>query len=119
MYNEENPIMQVWRRWFAEGKLNAVQKQFFAPTKPAEELYDTQNDPHEINNLAALPKYKKTLEEMRAALDRWIKDTGDLGAVPEVELVKRGLVADRIKEYEDRKKNGLQPNERRQTPKQP
>lgn len=61
----------------------------------------------------------QTLEEMRAALDRWMKDTGDLGAVPEVELVKRGLVADRIKEYEDRKKNGLQPNERRQPLKQP
>lgn len=119
LYNEENPIMQAWRRWFAEGELNAVQRQFFAPTKPAEELYDTQADPHEINNLAALPKNKKTLEEMRAALDRWIKDTGDLGAVPEVELVKRGLVADRIKEYEDRKKNGLQPNERRQPLKQP
>jgi len=116
LYNEENPIMQAWRRWNAEGKLNAVQKQFFAPTKPPEELYDAESDPHEIHNLAGQAKYKKKLEEMRAALDRWMKETNDLGALPEIELVKKGIVVDRIKEYEDRKKNGLQPNEMRQPP---
>jgi uncharacterized sulfatase len=114
LYNEENPIMQSWRAAFAAGKLNATQKQFFAPIKPPEELYDAESDPHEINNLAGSPKYQKKLQEMRAALDRWMKETNDLGAVPEVELVKRGLVADRIKEYEDRKKNGITDAERRQ-----
>jgi len=114
LYNEENPIMQSWRAAFAAGKLNAVQKQFFAPTKPPEELYDAEADPHEINNLAGSPKYQKKLLEMRAALDRWMKETNDLGAFPEVELVRRGLVADRIKEYEDRKKNGITDAERRQ-----
>jgi N-sulfoglucosamine sulfohydrolase len=103
VYNEENPTMQAWRKWNAEGKLNAAQKAFFAPTKPKEELYDTQADPYEVANLADAPALKAKLEELRAALDRWIAETGDLGAVPETELVKRGLVADVSGNYKDRK----------------
>jgi N-sulfoglucosamine sulfohydrolase len=102
-YGEEMPTMQVWRKWNAEGKLNAAQKLFFAPTKPKEELYDCNADPHEINNLAANPKYAEKLKELRGALDKWIEETHDLGAVPETELIKRGLVADRLKEYDTRK----------------
>ena len=102
-YGEEMPTMQVWRKWNAEGKLNAAQKLFFAPTKPKEELYDCKADPHEINNLAGNKKYEAKLKELRAALDKWIEQTHDLGAVPETELVKRGLVSDREKEYEVRK----------------
>ncbi len=102
-YGEEMPTMQVWRKWNAEGKLNAAQKLFFAPTKPKEELYDCDKDPHEINNLASNPKYAKKLNELRGALDKWIEQTHDLGAVPETELIKRGVVEDRLKEYEVRK----------------
>jgi hypothetical protein len=87
----------------AEGKLNPTQAAFFAPTKPAEELYDTEDDPDEVYNLAADPRYRAKLEELRAALDRWLVATGDLGAVPERELIRRGLVADRLAEYETRK----------------
>jgi arylsulfatase A-like enzyme len=107
LYNEENPIMQSWRRAYGDGKLNDFQKQFFAPTKPPEELYDAEADPHEINNLASSPKHQKQLKEMRAALDRWMKESNDLGAIPEAELIKRGLVADRLKEYEERKRRGI------------
>ena len=40
------------------------------------------------------------MKEMSAALDKWIKDTKDLGEVPEKELIKRGLVRDLLnKEY--------------------
>jgi uncharacterized sulfatase len=102
-YGEEMPTMQVWRKWNAEGKLNAAQKLFFAPTKPKEELYDCNADPHEVKNLADDPKHAEKLKELRAALDQWLEQTHDLGAVPEAELVKRGLVSDREKEYEARK----------------
>lgn len=102
-YGEEMPTMQVWRKWNAEGKLNPTQKLFFAPTKPKEELYDCEADPHEVKNLASDPKYEKKLQQFREALDKWIDQTHDLGAVPETELIKRGLVADRLVEYEKRK----------------
>ena len=43
------------------------------------------------------------LEELRAELDRWMKETADLGAVPEADLVRRGLVRDISAQYESRK----------------
>lgn len=67
----------------AEGKLDAVQLQLFAPTRPAEELYDTQTDPWEIKNLAADPTHAATLAQLRAKLDRWVVETDDHGREPE------------------------------------
>ena len=109
-YMEEMPTMQVWRKLNAEGKLNDVQKLFFAATKPKEELYDLTTDRHNVKNLAASPQHQAVLTEMRAALDKWMADTKDLGAIPERELVKRGLVADRLTEYEQRKEPGFKSN---------
>jgi uncharacterized sulfatase len=104
-YGEMMPTMRVWREWNKAGKLQGPQNLFFAPTKPGEELYDTQSDPHEVNNLAASTalEHQAKLKELRAALDAWLKETDDLGAVPEEELVRRGIVEDVISKYEDRK----------------
>jgi uncharacterized sulfatase len=93
-YAEEMPTLREWRRLHAEGKLNAVQDAFFAATKPPEELYDTQTDPDELHNLAGDARFRSTLEEFRGALDRWITTTGDLGEIPERELIRRGLLRD-------------------------
>ena len=45
--------------------------------RPAEELYDMENDPDEVNNLAADPQHRRTLVEMRTRLERWQARTGD------------------------------------------
>ena len=103
-YMEQMPTMQVWRRLNYEGKLNATQKLFFRLQKPVEELYDVVADPHQINDLAGNPSYSGVLKEMRAALEQWMNSTRDLGATPEPELIKRGLVTDRLKEYAERVK---------------
>jgi arylsulfatase A-like enzyme len=42
-----------------------------------EELYDVVFDPNETNNVAADPALAEALVEMRARLDRWMKDTRD------------------------------------------
>lgn len=102
-YNEENPTMQAWRRLHREGKLTGAPALFFAPIKPMEELYDTQSDSDEVKNLADDPKYLKLLQRMRAALDKWIVETKDLGEYPEEELIKRGVVRDVLKAYNARK----------------
>ena len=106
-YMDEMPIMRDWRRLAFEGKLNKTQMLFMSRTKPKEELYDLDADPHEVNNLAtaeAAP-LQKTRKEMSAALDTWIKDTKDLGEVPEKELIKRGIVKDVLTaEYDARVK---------------
>ena len=98
-FMELMPTMRVWRQMNYDGKLNATQRLFFRTTKPAEELYDVNADPHEIRNLAGQSRHAAVLKEMRAALEQWMADTGDLGAVPEEELIARGLVADRLQEY--------------------
>ena len=105
-YAEEMPTLQVWRRLNAEGKLNGPQKLFFVPTKPREELYDVSVDPHEVHNLAASPVHEAVLKELRTALDHWIEETHDLGAIPEAELIKRGLVQDVSDRYAERKRTG-------------
>lgn len=104
-YMDEMPIMRTWRRLAFEGKLNDTQKLFMAATKPEEELYDTPADPHEVKNLAGNKEHEATLKAMRAALDQWIKDTKDLGEVPEKELIKKGVVKDVLTaEYDARVK---------------
>jgi N-sulfoglucosamine sulfohydrolase len=106
-YMDEMPIMKDWRKLAFEGKLNDTQKLFWTRTKPKEELYDLERDPYEINNLANAEsaEIQKVRKEMSDALDKWIKDTKDLGEVPEKELIKRGLVKDVLTtEYDARVK---------------
>lgn len=86
VYAEETPTLQEMRRLHAEGKLNEVQNLFFQPSKPVEELYDTESDPHELHNLADDPRYEQVLERMRGELYRWMEHTGDVGLIPEPEL---------------------------------
>jgi N-sulfoglucosamine sulfohydrolase len=85
-YMNMMPTMQEMRRLNAEGKLKGPQKQYFEPTKPVEELYDTLADPHEIENLANNPEHKSVLEQMRKVHQDWMKKTGDVGLIPEPEF---------------------------------
>ena len=83
-YKERSyPMLNLMKELHAQGKLTPVQALFMAPRKPDEELYDIKNDPYEINNLAASPEHQQTLKEMRAILERWIEETGDMGQFPE------------------------------------
>jgi N-sulfoglucosamine sulfohydrolase len=83
-YKERDyPTWNLVKKLKAEGKLNPVQALFAADSKPVEELYDLQNDPHEIRNLASDPSRKDRLLAMRQRLDEWIERTGDQGAAME------------------------------------
>jgi N-sulfoglucosamine sulfohydrolase len=46
--------------------------------RPLEELYDLDEDPNEVHNLAADPKHQERLRSMRAATEEWQLATGDL-----------------------------------------
>ncbi|MHC4641146.1 MAG: sulfatase-like hydrolase/transferase [Planctomycetota bacterium] len=85
-YMNQMPTMQEMRRLNAAGQLKWPKKQYFERTKPVEELYDTQNDPHEVNNLAGDRKYKDVLERMRKVHLEWVRETGDIGLIPEPEF---------------------------------
>ena len=84
------PVIAVMRELHAEGKLDPVQEVLMAPRRPAEELYDLENDPHEIQNLAGSPEHAEVLARLRGELERWIEESNDRGRTPEPpEIVER------------------------------
>jgi uncharacterized sulfatase len=85
-YPDRAEIMQELRRVAAEGKLTGPQKSWWEPRRPIEELYDTQADPHEINNLANSPKHKAVLKRLRKVLRNWMVKTRDTGLLSEAEM---------------------------------
>jgi arylsulfatase A-like enzyme len=83
-YKDNKAIVGKLRELHAAGKLDELQeKLLFAPTRPAEELYDLQADAFEVHNLAGDPAHQKVLAELRARLARWEEETNDLGRRPE------------------------------------
>lgn len=75
-------IKPLMREMLAAGQLTGPSWQLMQPM-PYESLYDTQADPHEVNNLVDSAQHQQVLAEMRAALSTWEIETGDLGAIPE------------------------------------
>jgi hypothetical protein len=72
------------RRLMAEGKLTGPPAELMKPF-PREQLFDLETDPHEVRNLADSdqPEHRAALLRLRAALDTWLVETGDLGRRPE------------------------------------
>lgn len=87
-YAEQSPVMKEIRRLAQEGKVPETVTLFTADHKPAEELYDLQNDHYEINNLADKPEYQEILENLRNVQLEWMLKTNDLGLIPELEMVE-------------------------------
>ncbi len=81
--------MRELRRLHDAGELMPEAEYYFSPTKPVEELYDLHADPHETKNLANDPAYGDVLIRMRKAQSQWVRDTGDLGLIPEPIIAER------------------------------
>ncbi len=84
-YKEKCFLVQpLMRRLLEAGKLGGPPAELMRPF-PREQLFDTQTDPHEIHNLAssAQTEHREALQRLRAALDTWMQETGDLGHIPE------------------------------------
>lgn len=73
------PALHVMRRQKKEGSLSALEMIFFADKKPEEELYDLENDPDELNNLAKSPEFVEVLRDMRMKELQWISQNRDRG----------------------------------------
>lgn len=87
-YRLQNPLMIHLLELNSKGLLNANQSRWFAPTKPAEELYDTKADPWEFKNLIGNPLYEEKLRELRKAHEDWVLTYGDLGALVEMDMIR-------------------------------
>jgi arylsulfatase A-like enzyme len=86
-YRYRQPAFQEWRELYREGHLNAHQKAFFE-RRPPEALYDIENDPYELNNLAENENYASVLIDMRKTLQARVKAMPDIGFYPEPFLIQ-------------------------------
>jgi uncharacterized sulfatase len=57
--------------------------------RPAVELYDTQADPLEMNNIVGLTGTEKHITRLRGKLDVWMKSQGDQGVETELRANER------------------------------
>lgn len=71
-----------WNAWVSDAKTNDTAKHWVDRylTRPAIELYDTENDPWELNNLASDKKMKARISKMEKELHAWMKQQNDPGA---------------------------------------
>jgi N-sulfoglucosamine sulfohydrolase len=89
IYRNQSAIMQEWLRMQAESALEGPAALWMRTSRPAEELFDVRRDPHQIENLAADPAHRATLEKMRAAVVEWMTRVGDQGLINEAEMIQR------------------------------
>jgi arylsulfatase A-like enzyme len=88
-YSDGSTFRRELARLAADGRLNAVQLTYAGPRKAIEELYDTEADPHQINNLATAPAHRAILERMRRSLRAWLLTTRDAGFLTEPQMWER------------------------------
>ena len=81
-YMFQTPTTRVWKQMFDAGETTAAQSRFWRP-KECEELYDLQNDPDEVENLAYVAEHREKRDELRDALVRQITEIRDVGFIPE------------------------------------
>jgi N-sulfoglucosamine sulfohydrolase len=89
IYRNQSAIMQEFFRLQAERKLTGPAALWMRTQRPAEELYDTLADPHQIHDLAGDPRHASTLTRMRTAVTDWMARIGDQGLINEPEMIQR------------------------------
>ena len=88
-YREQMPMMQQLNQLWEAQELELNAAAWFKVPKPIEELYDLEQDPYELKNLAGEIEFIDTLAFFRDCLDQWIVETQDLGEYSEKELINK------------------------------
>jgi arylsulfatase len=60
-----------------QGKLTPAQMDPLLEPRPAEELFDVSDDPHQLTNIAGNSEHRKVLDDLRKLMDQWQHRTGD------------------------------------------
>jgi N-sulfoglucosamine sulfohydrolase len=89
VYRNQSAIMQEWLRLQAEGTLSGSAALWMRTRRPAEELYDTKADPHQIADLASEPAHRAALERLRRAVTDLMARIDDQGLINEPEMIQR------------------------------
>lgn len=85
LYMDIGEITKNIRNDFKQGNLNGQQQSMLLP-RPMEFLYELENDPYELENLALRKDYEPLLTEFRTALERNIIEEKDVLFLPEYEI---------------------------------
>lgn len=88
-YQFETPTTRVWHDLYVQGRTNEAQSRFWRTPKDVEELYDLENDPDEVRNLAQSPEHRAVLEKLRAAQRDHLLEVRDVCFLPEREIHAR------------------------------
>ena len=75
----------LFKQWMAKDSIRTSSYVI----RPEEELYDIVNDPYDLKNLAADPRYKQVKASLRAKLDAFMKQQNDKGIPTEMEAFSR------------------------------
>ncbi|MEM7492679.1 MAG: sulfatase [Pseudomonadota bacterium] len=86
-FRDSQPSMQALWAGRDAGTLPPAAAALFEPL-PEEQLYDTDTDPHEVNNLADDPAYQADLLRLRGALSDWMDEVGDMSSLPEADMIE-------------------------------
>ena len=81
-----------WKSWVEKAQTDkfAAKRVNGYLNRPAEELYDIEIDPHELNNLSTDNKYRPIMDAMGKKLQAWMDQQGDKGLETELGYKKRG-----------------------------
>lgn len=82
-YSDMGEIRDEITRLAKEENLNRYQLSYAGPIRPKEALFDTLEDPLNLNNLAGNTKFAKQQEILSAELDKHLAGIRDLGFFPE------------------------------------
>ncbi len=77
---------EVYATWAerARSDLAAARLVEIVERHPQWELYDTESDPYELNNLAVEPRRAARMEQLRAKLVQWLKQQNDREALSRI-----------------------------------
>ena len=82
------PYYTRWKELAEQGKADPERVRLYQH-RPPEELYETAEDPFELNNLAESSDHAEVKGELGTRLEEWMKQQGDRGIETEMKAVER------------------------------
>ena len=86
-FRENLMSMKELRKMYENNELNEIQK-IWLELIPELQLYDLNEDPYEINNLAYDPNYKEKVLLLENVLEQWIEKNNFHGHLEEEDLIE-------------------------------
>ncbi|MDA3929343.1 MAG: sulfatase [Prolixibacteraceae bacterium] len=86
-YRKNMDMMNELIKLNNNNELNPEQAYYFRTTKFEEELYNCKADPFQLNNLIEDNTFEPKISELSYAMDNWLIEVRDMGAMPEAEIL--------------------------------